>query len=53
MEVGYQGLDWQVDRYSRARAGRMLAATVHSRMAGAMVARELEASMQVSRQDEC
>jgi len=45
MEVGYEGLDWEVDRYSRARAGRMLGATVQQRMAGAMVARELERTM--------
>lgn len=52
MEVGYEGLDWQVDEYSRARAGRMLATTVKERMAGAMVARELERTMQVCRRDE-
>lgn len=34
MDVGYQGLDWQVDEYSRARTGRMLAVTVQSRMVG-------------------
>ncbi|MDD3524302.1 MAG: tRNA pseudouridine(38-40) synthase TruA, partial [Candidatus Cloacimonetes bacterium] len=45
MEVGYDGLDWQVDQYSRARAGRMLAGTVQSRMAGANVAREMERAM--------
>lgn len=53
MDVGYQGLDWQVDEYSRARAGRMLAVTTQSRMAGAMVALELERTMQICRQDEC
>jgi tRNA pseudouridine38-40 synthase len=52
MEVGYEGLDWQVDEYSRARAGRMLATTVKERMAGAMVARELERTMQVCRRDD-
>lgn len=52
MEVGYDGLDWQVDQYSRARAGRMLAGTVQSRMAGAMVALELERAMEVCRPDE-
>lgn len=45
MEVGYEGLDWQVDRYSCARAGRMIAGTVQSRMAGASVAREMEKAM--------
>jgi len=52
MEVGYDGLDWQVDQYSRARAGRMLAGTVQKRMAGAMVALELERAMEVCRPDE-
>jgi tRNA pseudouridine38-40 synthase len=52
MEVGYEGLDWQVDQYSRARAGRMLAGTVQKRMAGAMVALELERAMEICRQDE-
>ena len=45
MEVGYEGLDWQVDEYSRARAARGLAGTVQSRMAGANVAREMEKGM--------
>ena len=45
MEVGYEGLDWQVDEYSRARAARGLAGTVQSRMAGANVAREMERGM--------
>jgi tRNA pseudouridine38-40 synthase len=45
MEVGYQGLEWQVDEYSRARAAKGLASTVQSRMAGAMVAREMERAM--------
>jgi hypothetical protein len=52
MEVGYEGLDWQVDQYSRARAGRRLAGTVQKRMAGSMVALELERAMEVRRQDE-
>ena len=39
MEVGYEGLDWQVDEYSRARAAKALSSTVQSRMAGASVAR--------------
>jgi hypothetical protein len=45
MDVGYEGLDWQVDEYSRARAAKGLAATVQSRMAGANVAREMERAM--------
>ena len=45
MDVGYEGLDWQVDQYSRRRAAAALAATVQKRMAGAMVARELELVM--------
>ena len=45
MDVGYEGLDWQVDEYSRARAAKALAATVQSRMAGASVAREMERAM--------
>jgi len=45
MDVGYEGLDWQVDEYSRARAAAALAATVQRRMAGAMVAREMELAM--------
>jgi hypothetical protein len=36
MDVGYEGLDWQVDVRSRARAARALAATVQSRMARVM-----------------
>jgi hypothetical protein len=47
MDVGYDGLDWQVDEYSRARAKEALAATVQSRMARAMVARALERAMTV------
>jgi tRNA pseudouridine38-40 synthase len=45
MDVGYQGLDWQVDEYSRRRAGSALADLVQKRMAGAMVAREMEQAM--------
>jgi tRNA pseudouridine38-40 synthase len=45
MEVGYQGLEWQVDDYSRERAAGGLVATVQKRMAGAMVAREMEWEM--------
>jgi tRNA pseudouridine38-40 synthase len=47
MEVGYEGLKWQVDEYSRARAARGLAATVQSRMAGANVARVMEWAMRL------
>ena len=49
MDVGYEGLDWQVDEYSRARAATALAATVQSRMARAMVAREMEGAMEEAR----
>jgi hypothetical protein len=45
MDVGYEGLDWQVDEYSRARAAAALSGTVQKRMAGAMVARALERAM--------
>jgi hypothetical protein len=45
MDVGYEGLDWQVDEYSRARAAGALAATVQSRMARASVARVMERAM--------
>jgi tRNA pseudouridine38-40 synthase len=45
MDVGYEGLDWQVDEYSRRRAAAALAATVQTRMAGAMVALEMERAM--------
>ena len=45
MDVGYEGLDWQVDEYSRARAATSLAATVQSRMARASVARVMERAM--------
>jgi tRNA pseudouridine38-40 synthase len=45
MDVGYEGLDWQVDEYSRARAATALGATVQSRMARASVARVMERAM--------
>jgi tRNA pseudouridine38-40 synthase len=45
MDVGYEGLDWQVDEYSRARAASALAVTVQSRMARASVARVMERAM--------
>jgi hypothetical protein len=51
MDAGYQGLDWQVDEYSRARAAMGLAATVQSRMAGANVAREVERAMGLDAED--
>ena len=44
MNVGYEGLVWQVDEYSRARA-TALSAMVQERMAGANVAREMERAM--------
>ena len=44
MNVGYEGLVWQVDEYSRARATALLA-MVQERMAGANVAREMERAM--------
>ncbi len=51
MEVGYKGLEWQVDGYSRARAAKGLAATVQSRMAGANVARVMERAMELDAGD--
>ena len=45
MDLGYQGLAWRVDEYSRRRAAAALAATVQKRMAGAMVAQEMERAM--------
>ena len=51
MYAGYQGLDWQVDEYSRARAAKGLAATVQSRMAGANVARVMERAMGLDAED--
>ena len=53
MDVGYEGLDWQVDEYSRARAATSLAATVQSRMAKAQVARVMEKAMVSYRRTEC
>ncbi len=49
MDVGYEGLDWQVDEYSQARAANVLAATVQSRMGKAMVSREMKRAMTVKR----
>jgi len=48
MDVGYEGLDWQVDEYSRARAATALGATVQSRMARASVARVMERAMKTN-----
>ena len=45
IDVGYVGLDWQVDEYSRARAAAALGRTVQERMAKAMVARVMERAM--------
>ncbi len=45
MDVGYEGLTWQVDEYSRKRAAKALASTAQRRMAGAMVAREIMKAM--------
>jgi tRNA pseudouridine38-40 synthase len=45
MDVGYEGLAWQVDEYSRARAATALSATVQRRMAGANVARTIQMAM--------
>lgn len=45
MDVGYEGLDWQVDEYSRARAATALSATVQKRMAKAEVAKALQRAM--------
>jgi tRNA pseudouridine38-40 synthase len=47
MDVGYQGLDWQVDEYSRERAARALGATVQRRMSGAYIARSLQRAMEI------
>lgn len=45
MNVGYEGLVWQVDEYSRARAATALSAMVQERMAGANVARTMQRAM--------
>ena len=45
MDVGYEGLDWQVDEYSRTRAANAMAATVQKRMAMGAVAREMQKAM--------
>ncbi|HSD56964.1 MAG TPA: tRNA pseudouridine(38-40) synthase TruA [Methanotrichaceae archaeon] len=46
MDVGYEGLEWQVDDYSRQRAATALAATVQKRMAMAQVARAMQEAME-------
>ncbi len=46
MDVGYQGLDWQIDEYSRERAAKALAAAVQKRMSSAFIARSLQRAMQ-------
>jgi len=45
-EVGYDGLQWQVDEYSRRRAALALGETVQKRMAGAAAAREMQKAME-------
>lgn len=47
MDVGYEGIEWQVDEYSRKRAAKMLGATVQRRMASAQVARSIQKMMEV------
>lgn len=47
MDVGYDGLEWHVDEYSRERAAKALAAKVKSRMALAHVARSLKRAMEM------
>jgi tRNA pseudouridine38-40 synthase len=47
MEVGYEGLDWQVDEYSRQRAAKALGEIAKKRMAAASVAREMQWAMEV------
>lgn len=46
MEVGYEGILWRVDEYSRKRAAKMLMATVQRRMASAQVARAIQKMME-------
>jgi tRNA pseudouridine38-40 synthase len=46
MDVGYDGLEWQMDEYSRERAAKSLAAKVQSRMSSALVARSLKRAME-------
>lgn len=45
MAVGYEGVEWQVDEYSRKRAAKMLTATVQKRMASAQVTRMMQRAM--------
>jgi tRNA pseudouridine38-40 synthase len=46
MDVGYDGLDWQVDEYSRERAAKAMEATVQRKMSSAYVARSLQKAME-------
>ncbi len=46
MDVGYEGLEWHIDEYSRHRAAKVLGATVQRRMAGVVVAREMQRAME-------
>jgi tRNA pseudouridine38-40 synthase len=46
MDVGYQGLDWQIDEYTRERAAKALAAAVQKRMSSAFIARNLQKAME-------
>jgi tRNA pseudouridine38-40 synthase len=46
MDVGYEGLGWHVDEYSRQRAATELAVKVQKRMASAQVARALQRAME-------
>ncbi|MFB3766085.1 MAG: tRNA pseudouridine(38-40) synthase TruA [Methanotrichaceae archaeon] len=45
MDVGYEGIEWQVDEYSMKRAAKMLISTVQRRMASAQVARMMQRAM--------
>jgi len=47
LDVGYGGIEWQVDEYSRKRAAKALAATVQRRMASAQVARAMQRAMEL------
>lgn len=46
MDVGYEGLIWNVDRYSLERAASALASTVQRKKAKAEVAREMQRAME-------
>jgi tRNA pseudouridine38-40 synthase len=47
MDVGYKGIEWKVDEYSRRRAAKALTATVQRRMASANVARMMQRAMEI------